>query len=196
VTRAGGSLIGRLLVTVVMVGFASAVHLVAERVGRIARSTTSTMLRRTRLITLVSFYRHFAFDLPKLTSAAGVSLLLGIAAVRIYWLAHGNPPAYLAAYFALVATFATFSAIAILAVRWWTIVRVGWAVGSLVSLSAACMYIVSRGAGLPEVEQYTYRWEYALGTFGLVLCVAYLGLHFAVVTKMTVAYPQRQQWYD
>ncbi|HWR48192.1 MAG TPA: hypothetical protein VN327_11365 [Pseudonocardiaceae bacterium] len=66
----------------------------------------NTVLRWTGIGKLISFYRYFSFNGPRLTTALGIVPLLGIAAIRLYWLAGGfllpAYPAYLAAYFALL----------------------------------------------------------------------------------------------
>lgn len=191
-----GSLLGRAVTTVLMLAISAATDATVTQVRKRARMASSAVLRRTGLAKPISFYRHIAVNLPRLTTAAGVCLLLGVAAIRLYLLAHGSPPTYLGAYFALIGAFATAAAIGMLAARWLVLVRFGWALGSLVALASLLMYIVSRTLGLPELDQYVGRWEYPLGTFAMVLSASYLGLHFAVLTTMTVAYPQHQQWHD
>lgn len=187
---------GRALSAVVMFAVVAAVNALVAQLRKRGRAAIWSILRITRLAKMISFYRHFAFDLPRLSTTGGVSLLLGIAAIRLYLLADGDPPRYLGAYFALIGALATVAAVAMVAARWLALVRFGWALGSLVALASLVMYIASRTAGLPELDQYIGRWDYPLGTFAMVLSAAYLGLHFAVITKMTVAYPEHQQWHD
>jgi hypothetical protein len=187
---------GRALTTALLVAILGAVHAGTARVRAATRAAAQSVLHRTRLAKLIAFYRHFAFDLPRSTTAAGVGLVLGIAAIRLYLLADAGPPAYLGAYFALIGVLATAAAVAMLAARRPGIVRLGWALGTLAALATLGMYLASRTLGLPELDRYVGRWDHPLGTFGMILSASYVGLHFAVVTKLTVAYPHHQQWRD
>ena len=170
----------------------------------------STVLRWTGLGKLLSFYRYFSFNGPRLTTALGIVPLLGIAAIRLYWLAGGfllpAYPAYLAAYFALLAAAALLAVVGMVLGRrpglvqtgWarigWT--QIGWTLGSLVSAASIAMYLASRTVGLPGLPQLVGRWDYALGTFAIALAALFVALHFSVLTGMTVAYPHRRQWHD
>ncbi|HEU5007092.1 MAG TPA: hypothetical protein VFT67_08980 [Jatrophihabitantaceae bacterium] len=145
---------------------------------------------------LVGFYRHIAFDLPRTTTAVGIGLLLGIAAIRLYLLAEYDQPAYLAAYFIVLGACATLAALAMLAGRWLVIVRAGWALGSVVALASLAMYLASRTIGLPQLPELVGRWEYAPGTLGMALSGAFLATHFAVLTRLTVSWPMHQEWHD
>jgi hypothetical protein len=180
----------------------------------------STMLRWTGLGKLISFYRYFSFNVPRLTTALGLVPLLGIAAIRLYWLAGGfllpAYPAYLAAYFALLVAAALLAAVGMVLGRRPGLVRTGWArlgwvqmewaqmewapigwtLGSLVSASSIAMYLASRTMGLPGLPQLVGRWDYPLGTFAMALAALFVALHFSVLTGMNIAYPHRRQWHD
>lgn len=158
---------------------------------------------------LVSFQRHLRFNLPRSTTAGGVLLLLGIAAIRVYllvasatgWVAPGasapiRPPVYLLAYFAVVAAGALLAAAGMLSAPRRVLTRVGWALGSLVCAAAMAMYLVSRTAGLPGGDRWVGRWDQPLGTFALAVEGAFLITHLAVLTGMTVAVPDRRDWRD
>lgn len=145
---------------------------------------------------LVGFYRHIAFDLPRTTTAAGIALLLGIAAIRLYLLAEYDQPTYLAAYFIVLGACATLAVLGMLAGRWPAIVRAGWVLGSVVALASLAMYLASRTIGLPQLPQLVGRWEYAPGTLGMALSGAFVATHFAVLTRMTVSWPMHQEWHD
>ncbi|HZY75873.1 MAG TPA: hypothetical protein VFE40_06110 [Jatrophihabitantaceae bacterium] len=145
---------------------------------------------------LVSFYRHIAFDLPRTTTAAGIALLLGMAAIRLCLLAEHDQPTYLAAYFTVLGACAMLAALGMLAGRWLAIVRAGWALGSVVALASLAMYLASRTIGLPQLPQLIGRWDYAPGTLGMVLSGAFLATHFAVLTGRTVSWPLHQEWHD
>lgn len=160
----------------------------------------TTLLRWTGLGKLLSFYRYLAFNGPRVTTALGVVLLLGIAAIRLYWLAGGFPlpayPAYLTGYFALLVATAVLASVAMVAGRRPGLVRTGWALGSLVSAASLAMYLVSRTMGLPGVGQLVSWWDYPLGTFAMALSALFVSVHFSVLTGMNVAYPQQRQWHD
>lgn len=154
-------------------------------------------LRWAGLDKLISFYRYFAFNGPLLTSALGITLLLGIAAIRLYWLAGGFPlPAYLVAYFAVLIFAAVAASVSMVLGRRPGLVHLGWALGSVVSVASLAMYLTSRTVGLPGVPRLVGRWDYALGTFAMVLAALFVALHFSVLTGMNVAYPHRRQWSD
>lgn len=156
----------------------------------------TTVLRWTGLGKLISFYRHFFFNGPRVTTGLGVVLLLGAAAIRLYLLLGGFVlSAYLAAYFALLVAAAFGAAVAIVGRRP-ALVRIGWLLGDLVSTASIAMYIVSRTAGLPGLSHLVGRWDYPLGTFAMAIAALYLGLHFSVLTRMNVAHPRRREWHD
>lgn len=155
------------------------------------------VLRWVGLGKLVSFYRYFAFNIPRVTTASGIVLLVGVATIRLYLLLGDFAiPAYLAAYFALLVAVALLASLGMMVGRTRLVPRVGWALGSLVSVASIAMYVVSRTAGLPGLPQLVNRWDYPLGSFALVLAALFLVLHFSVRTGMNVAHPQRRQWHD
>jgi hypothetical protein len=160
----------------------------------------TTLLRWTGLGKLISFYRYFAFNGPRVTTALGIVLLLGVAAIRLYWLAGGFPvpvyPAYLVGYFALLVAAAVLAAVGMVARRRPGLVWVGWMLGSLVSAASLAMYLTSRTAGLPGLPQLVSWWDYPLGTFAMALAALFVGVHVTVLTGMNVAYPHRRHWHD
>jgi hypothetical protein len=158
------------------------------------------LLRWTGIGKLISFYRYIAFNGPRITTALGVVLLLGVGAIRLYWLAGGfllpRYPTYLAAFFVLLVTTALLASAVMVLGRWPRLVMTGWALGSLVSMASIAMYLVSRTAGLPGLPRLVGRWDYPLGTFVIALAALFAVLHFSVLTGMNVAYPQRRCWHD
>lgn len=152
--------------------------------------------RWTGLGKLLSFYRYFAFDGPRVTTGLGVTVLLGVGVIRLYLLVGGSAlPAYLGAYFALLIAGVLASAAAMLG-RGRRLPGVGWAVGGFLATASVAMYIASRTAGLPGLPHLMGRWDYPLGTFAMALAALFLALHFSVLTGMNVAYPNRRQWHD
>lgn len=155
------------------------------------------VLRWTGVGKLVSFYRYFAFDAPWTTTGAGVLLLGGIAATRLYLVyAVVERPLYLVAYLAVTATAAVVAAGCMLVAASRAVTVAGWVLGSLVSAAFLAVYLVSRSAGLPGLPQLVGHWGYALGTLSMLLAAGFLGLHLSVITGMNVAVPQRRQWHS
>lgn len=157
----------------------------------------SAVLRWTGVLKLVSLYRYIAFNIPRVTTLAGVFLLLGVAAIRLRELLGSFPaPSYLRVYFGLVVAAALLATCMIATIPWRLITRVGWALGSLVAAGSLAMYLASRTIGLPELPWLVGRWDYPLGTLGMGLSAAFLALHFTIATGTNVASPDRQPWHD
>lgn len=157
----------------------------------------TTLLRWTGIGKLISFYRYFAFNAPRVTTTSGIVLLGGIAAIRLYLLVGAaTVPAYLAAYFAVLIAGAFLASVGMVLGRRPVLPRIGWALASLVSTTSIAVYIASRTWGLPGLPQLVGRWDDPLGTFSMVLAALFLALHFSVWTGMNVAVPHRRQWHD
>lgn len=157
------------------------------------------VLEWTGIARLVSFYRFLAFSGPRVVAASGVVLLLGMAAIRLYWLLGSfvvpSYPAYVAAYFAVLAAAAALAA-ALLVTPRRSVAMAGWTLGGMVAAASLAMYIISRTIGLPYLPGVVGRWDYAVGTVAIALSALFLALHFSVLTGMNVAYPQRRLWRD
>ncbi len=156
----------------------------------------TAVLRWTGLGKLVSFYRHIYFAGPRTTTGSGILLVLGVGAIHLYLLLTNSAlapsvdsPAYLDAYFASLLATAVLAAVGMVTGR-----KPAWALGSLVSAAAMLMYIASRMWGLPGLPSLVGYWDYPLGTFVLALAAPFLALHFAVVTGLCVAFPERRDW--
>lgn len=182
---------------VVLVGAAAAVGMAAvlPRVQERVVAKSAEALRPTGMPQAISFYRHFSFNVPRTVTTLGIGMLLGIATIRLYLLAAGSQPTYLAVYFGLVGGCATLASLGMLAGHYPRVVMGSWALGSVVSLATFAMYLVSRTIGLPELGHYVSRWDFPLGTAGIALSCGFLALHFTVVTGMTVAFPWQQEWH-
>lgn len=135
-----------------------------------------------------------------MTTALGVVLVIGLVAIRLYWLAGGFPvrtyPVYLAVSFALVVAAGLLASVAMMLGSRPAVAGRGWALGSVVSAASIGMYVASRTAGLLGLPDLVGWWDYPLGTFSMALAVLFVGLHFSVLTGMNVAYPQRRHWTD
>ncbi len=160
----------------------------------------SAVARWTGIPQLISFYRYIAFNAPRVTTAAGTVLLLGVAAIRLYWLVGGFPvpvyPAYLGWYLGLLVVVAALAAGSMVIGPRPGLVRLGWVLGSVVSVVSIAVYVTSRTLGLPGLPQLLHWWDYPLGSFAMVLAALFIALHASVVTGMNVAYPQRRDWHD
>jgi hypothetical protein len=160
----------------------------------------STVVRWTGFPQLISLYRYIAFNAPRVTTAVGIVVLLGIAAIRLYWLVGGFPvpayPAYLGGYFGLLVAVAVLAAGSMMIGPKPKLVQLGWVLGSVVSVASIAMYVTSRTVGLPGLPQLLHWWDYPLGSFAMVLAALFVALHVSVVTGMNVAYPQRRDWHD
>lgn len=160
--------------------------------------SSSALARWTGIGKIVSFYRYFLVGLPRTTAASGVTLVLGIGAVHLYLLVTDqalgggfDSPAYLRIYYAVLLGAAALSGVGMVAAP-----KAGWSLGSLVAVAAIAVYVAGRVWGLPGLSALEGHWDYALGTFMLLLGGALLSLHFTVVTGLNVAWPQRRNWHD
>lgn len=154
-------------------------------------------LRWTGLGKLISFYRYFAFNAPKTTTAAGVALLLSNALIQGFLLVrHFDVPAYLVVWFILLIVGPLPAGVAMTTGSVLRLVRSGWVLGSAVSLLSLAIYFASRAPGLPSLPQMVGKWHYPLGNLSVVIALLFLALHFSVLTGMNVAYPQRRDWHD
>jgi hypothetical protein len=145
----------------------------------------------------VSFYRYFSFNLPRATTAAGMTLLFAVLAPRAYLLARFDLPAYLAAYFGLLIACCGVAGVLLGIAAKPALTRVGWWLGDLAALVSIVMYVASHSSlGLPGLAREIGRWDYALGTFAIFMAAGYILVHLSVLTGMNVAVPQRREWHD
>ncbi|WP_182906395.1 oxidoreductase [Microbispora sp. H13382] len=155
---------------------------------------TTVVMRYSGLGRLATLLEYFAFDLPRTTTAAGVTLMAGLAAAHAYLIDGGTAdPAYLNVYRALIVT-GSLVAIALMSLP--GPARAGWRLGSLVSVVALAVYLASRTAGLPGMPLLAGRWDCPLGTVTMGVAALFLALHGSVLTGVNVAYPRRRDWYD
>lgn len=141
---------------------------------------------------LVSFYRHFYFNLPRATMLAGVSLVALVGLIHLVEApAHFRAAPYLGVLF--VANFALSAAAAVgisRGARGW-----GWTLGAAVSGVTVFLYLISRLFGLPGFEEAAGAWGTPLGSVSAIVETIYLGLYFSMLTGSSVAYPNKRNWH-
>ncbi|WP_019810781.1 hypothetical protein [Saccharomonospora halophila] len=158
----------------------------------------TTVLRWTGIGKLAGFYRHLAFAGPRTTTGIGATLLAGDTAIHVYWLITSqalaprvNAPTYLIAYFAIHIALTALALVGVVAGH----LR-SWFLGSLLMTLTILVYVASRTWQLPDMRILVGWWDYALGTFAMILALLFLGLHFTVLTKVCIAYPQQRDWHE
>jgi hypothetical protein len=152
---------------------------------------------RSRLFRLLSLGGYVAFDLPRLVTGLGATLLLGIATAHVYIVAHEPAlPVYFVGY--AVAMIAGCLAVAGTLVfgRDSPVAQAGWYFGDLLSIVFLGIAVGTRMVSLPGLAALTGRWDVVPVTFALVFAAAFIAVHGSVLVGINVAYPQRQQWND
>lgn len=153
--------------------------------------------RRSRLSRMLRLGGYVAFDLPRTVTALGDVLLLGIVATHVYiLLKETGLPRYFVFYAA-----ALIAGCLLAAGSTWLnfnplVPRLGWLLGSMVSLIFLGIYLASRAVSVPGLVAVTGRWDFAPGTFALAFAAGFVGVHLSVLLGINVAYPQRQGWQD
>lgn len=150
-----------------------------------------SLLRRTGIPALISFYRYFAFNLPRSTLAAGMGLLAALGLVQGYLAATSQEGRALAVVFGLLAAGALVGAAALPLGRPWT-----WALGSAVSVAALAVWVLTRTFDLVGVRDTGEGWDNPAGTFSMAAAALFVGLCLSVVTGMNVVAPRRRKWTD
>jgi hypothetical protein len=152
-----------------------------------------TLLRRTGVGSLVSFYRHIYLNQPRLTRLAGVVLILAVGAIHLLEApTHFEAAAYLGVLFAInfVGTLAAAIGIFRGAKGW------GWTLGALISVLSLLAYLASRQFGLPGFAEAAGKWDEPLGTLDMILEGLFLAGWLSVITGLAVAAPDKRDWHD
>jgi hypothetical protein len=146
---------------------------------------------------LLTLNGYVAFDVPRVVTGLGASLLMGVVAVHAYLLATqpGLPVSFLI-YSAVLIAACVAAAGAIAFGFKPRVPQRGWYFGSLVCTVFLVIYLVSRFVSLPGLVALTGRWDLAPGTVAMALAAGFLAVHTTVLSGINVAYPQRQNWHD
>ena len=142
---------------------------------------------------MISFIKMTALNLPRLTAAAGIGLILAVGSIHL-WEA---PAHFEAARYAGVLFVANFVASLVSAAgilrgsKAW-----GWSLGALVSGLSLVAYLWSRAIGLPGLAEAVGDWDEPLGSFAMILDGLFLAGYFTVMAGIAVAAPERRHWHD
>ena len=142
---------------------------------------------------MLYFLKTAALNLPQLTRAAGILLILAIGAIHMYLAPmHFQAATYLGA--AFVVNFAA-SLVAALGI-WLGSPNWGWLLGAYVAGGALIAYLVSRAVGLAGFEEAVGNWANAWGTFAMMIEGLYLVGYISVAVGWAVAAPDKRDWHD
>lgn len=146
---------------------------------------------------LLTLNGYVAFDVPRLVTGLGASLLMGLVAAHAYMLATrpGLPPYFLVYLAVLIA--GCLGAVAAMASAVKPLVpQAGWYAGSLICAAFLVIYLVSGFVSLPGPVALTGRWDLAHGTLAMGLGGGFIAVHTTILSGINVAYPRRQNWRD
>jgi hypothetical protein len=151
------------------------------------------LLRITGIDALVSFYRYIYLNHPKLTTLAGIVLILGVGTIHVVETpTHFEAAIYLGVLFIVNAVGTLVAAVGIFrgAKSW------GWTLGALISALSVVAYLLSRIVGLPSYAEVAGRWDDPLGSLAVILEGLFLVGWFSIVTGLAIAYPDKRDWHD
>jgi hypothetical protein len=142
---------------------------------------------------MLYFLRTTALNLPQLTRAAGIVLILVVGLIHMYKVPmHFEAASYIGA--AFVANFVA-SLVAALGI-WLGAPNWGWLLGAYVAGGAFVAYLVSRAVGLAGFEEAVGNWANPWGSFALIVEGLYLVGYFSVTTGVAVAAPEKRDWHS
>lgn len=153
----------------------------------------NTLLRRSGVGKLVTFYGYIQLNQPEPTRLAGVALILAVGAVHLVETPeHFEAAAYLGILFVLNAALCLVAAVGILrGAKGW-----GWTLGALVCGLSVLGYLVSRLFGLPGFPEAAGAWDTPMGSLAAILAGLFLAGWFSVITGLAVAAPDKRDWHD
>ena len=139
------------------------------------------------------FLKTTALNLPRLTRAAGIVLILGLGVIHLYRTPMNfELAAYIGVVFVVNFILSLVAALGIFrgAPNW------GWLLGAYVAGGALVAYLVTRTVGLAGFEEAEGNWANAWGSFAMMVEGLYLGLYFTVATGAAVAAAEKGEWHD
>lgn len=156
------------------------------------------MWHRSRLYRMLSLGGYVAFDLPRVVTGMGASLLIGVAATHGYLLltGHGTLPWYAIGYAVAVIAGCLLIAAGMGVGFKPFVAHVSWFAGSMLSSLVLVVDVGTRFAGVPGMAATTGRWDVAPATFMLAFAGGFVAVHATVLLGINVAYPRRRHWAD
>jgi hypothetical protein len=142
---------------------------------------------------MLYFLRTTALNLPRLTRAAGIVLILAVGLIHLYLApVHFEAATYLGVAFVINFVASLVAALGIYrgAPNW------GWLLGAYVAGGAFVAYLVSRAVSLAGFEEAVGNWANPWGSFALIVEGLYLAVYFSVATGVAVAAPEKRDWHS
>lgn len=153
--------------------------------------------QRSRMHRVLRLGGYVAFDLPRVVTALGTTLLLGTAVVLGYVSIVATPlPLYFEAFCAAMVTGCLLAAAALWLGANPVVPQYGWRIGSGISALFLGVYLLTRMVSLAGLGNLTGRWDVAPGTFALAFAAGFGVVHLSILLGFNVAYPQRRNWHD
>ena len=107
--------------------------------------------RRGRVYRILSLGGYVAFNLPRVVTALGSVLVLGLAVAHVYVLVRAaEPPAYFVVYSAALITVCALTVVALWSAFNPGLPQHGWQLGSLLCAVYGGLYLVNRAASCPD----------------------------------------------
>jgi hypothetical protein len=170
-----------------------------DRFGYVATVIEAVIERwkRSKLYDVLRLNGYVAFNVPRVVSALGAGLLVGIALAHVYVMnRQPDVPVYFFVYGAILVACCLLTAASLWLGRNPRVPQLGWFVGDLVSVVFLGLYLFSRPVALPGLVAVTGRWDFAPGSLAGAFALGFIAVHMTVLLGINVAYPQRQQWTD
>lgn len=152
----------------------------------------NTLLRITGIGKLISFYKYIYFNGPGVVKWSGIGLILLIGLTHMYQF----PETFFAEKWVGLFFGAVFAGSLLSALWMLKGLRLGWWLGSMISVLTIVAHVVSRTWGLPGWEEAIGAWDVPAGTVATAFELLFVFLHFSIITGMNVAAPDRRDWHD
>lgn len=139
------------------------------------------------------FLSSTALNLPRLTRAAGMLLILTVGMIHLYLAPmHFKVATYIGAAFVINFVASLVAALGI----WLGAKNWGWLLGAYIAGGALVTYLVTRAIGLAGFEMAVGNWANPWGTFAMIIESLYLIGYVSVAAGWTVAAPNERNWHD